>query len=221
MTKKLLKMDEIVKRYRKLYSGVISDCLDKVGLWCQNMENVIRPLSHEMIVAGPAFTVYGSAERSTDKRIRLGPKVVDELNAHQVVVMQTSGDLHTGHWGELLTNGAISKGATGAVIDGGIRDSNFILKLGFPVFYKFHSPGDARGRWNVTHMQEPVSVGNILIKPGDFIFGDIDGVVVIPEELTEDILIAAEAAVKEEDEIRKEILKGKKLSELYLEYEQF
>lgn len=219
--KNKLKMEEIVKRYCELYTGVINDCLDKIGLWNQFMENSIRPLKNDMIVAGPAFTVFGSAERSSDKSIRLGPKVVDELSPHQVVVMQTSGDLHTGHWGELLTNGAISRGANGAVIDGGLRDSKFIYDLGFPIFYKFHCPGDARGRWNVTKMQEPVTIGNVLVNPGDFIFGDIDGIIVIPKELTVDILFSAEDAVKEENEIRRQILSGKKLSDLYLKYEQF
>lgn len=216
-----ISMEEIVKRYHTLYSGVINDCLDKIGLWTQFMENTIRPLKDDMVVAGPAFTVFGSAERSTDKSIRLGPKVVDELSPHQVVVMQTNGDLHTGHWGELLTHGAISRGANGAVIDGGLRDSKFIYDLGFPIFYKFTCPGDARGRWNVTQMQEPLIIGNVLVKPGDFIFGDMDGVVVIPKELTVEILFSAESAVKEENEIRKQILSGKKLSDLYLEYEQF
>lgn len=216
-----LGMEKIINRFKNLYSGVISDCLDNMGLWNQNMDHAIRPLSNEMIVAGPAFTVYGSSERSTDKQIRLGPKVVDDLGLHQIIVMQTNGDMHTGHWGELLTNGAISKGASGAVIDGGIRDSKFIIELKFPLFYKFHCPGDARGRWNVTHIQETITVGNVLIHPGDFIFGDIDGVVVIPQQFIEETLIAAEAAVKEENEIRKQILNGRKLSDLYLEFEQF
>lgn len=214
-------LPELVARYRKLYSGVISDCLDKIGLWNQCMDNSINPLKTNMVVAGPAFTVYGSAERSIDKKIRLGPKVVDELNPYQVVVMQTNGDLHTGHWGELLTNGAISKGAAGAIIDGGIRDSQFIIDLDFPVFYKFHCPGDARGRWNVTKLQEPISVGNVYVAPGDFIFGDIDGVVVIPQKHVSHILIAAENAVEEENEIRKQIKNGRKLADLYLEFDQF
>lgn len=219
--KNAISMEEIINRYRKLYSGVISDCLDKIGLWNQFMESSIHPLKKDMVVAGPAFTVFGSIERSTDKSIRLGPKVVDVLSEFQVVVMQTNGDLQTGHWGELLTNGARLRGGTGAVIDGGIRDSKFISELGFPIFYKFHCPGDARGRWNVTKMQEPVIVGNVLVNPGDFIFGDIDGVVVIPKDLTLEVLQSAEAACVEENEIRQQILKGKKLSDLYMEYEQF
>lgn len=214
-------LPEICQRYKKLYSGLISDCLDRVGLWNQFMDRSIMPLKDHTIIAGPAFTVNGRPERSLDKSIRLGPRVVDELKPLDIAVMQTNGDTQTGHWGELLSNGALARGAGGAVIDGGIRDTGFILELDFPVFYKFRCPGDALGRWNVTDIQIPITAGNVRVRPGDFIFGDPDGVVVIPQELTETILLAAEKALEEENEIRQRIRKGEKLAELYLKYEHF
>ena len=127
-----------------------------------------------MIVAGFAFTVYGRAERSTDKSIRLGPRVIDALQPLNVVCMQACGDTRTGHWGELLSTGCLARGATGAVVDGGVRDTRHILRMGFPVFCKFRCPNDANGRWNVTEMQTPITVGGVKVSPGDFIFGDSD-----------------------------------------------
>lgn len=212
---------ELVERYKLLYSGLISDCLDRVGLYYQFMHHSIQPMSNSIVIAGPAFTVSGSGERTLDKSKRLGTKVVDDIGPYEVAVMQTNGDEQTGHWGELLSNGAIVRGATGAVVDGGIRDSAAIRKLGFPIFCKFHCPGDAYGRWNVVDIQVPISAGNVKVCPGDFIFGDSDGVVVIPKHLVVKILLASEKARDEENEIRSRILNGEKLTDLYTQYEQF
>ncbi len=214
-------MPELCERFRQLYVPAVCDALDRHGLWHQILDNDIKPLTYDMVVAGPAFTVCGRPERSTDKSIRLGARAIDELRPMEVVVMQTGGDTHTGHWGELLTNGCLARGATGAVIDGGVRDTRFILELGFPVFCKFRCPGDARGRWNVTQMQTPITLGGVQVHPRDFIFGDADGVVVIPKDLTEEILVAAEKAVIEEREIRQRVQRGESVADLYLKYEQF
>lgn len=214
-------MEEICARYKKLYVAAVSDALDQLGLWNQIVDNEIKPLTYDMVVAGPAFTVFGRAERSTDKSIRLGARVIDEPSPLEVVAMQTSGDTRTGHWGELLTNGCLARGASGVVVDGGLRDTRFVLELGFPVFCKFRCPGDARGRWNVTEMQTAITLGGVPVRPGDFVFGDADGVVVIPKGVIEEVLVAAEKSVVEEQEIREQIRAGARLSELYMAYEQF
>ena len=214
-------IESLCQRFKRLYVAAVADALDRRGLWHQIVDNEMKPLTYDMVVAGPAFTVYGRAERSTDKSIRLGAKVIDELSAWQVVVMQTNGDTHTGHWGELLTNGCLARGATGVVVDGGVRDTRFILDLGFPVFCRFRCPGDARGRWNVTEMQTTITLGGVQVRPGDFVFGDADGVIIIPRELTEEILVAAEQAAVEEQEIRERIRRGDRVADLYMEYRQF
>ncbi len=179
------------------------------------------PLTLDMQVAGPAFTMVGYDERSTAKEIRLGAASVDYMEAYSVAVMQTNGNRNTGHWGELLTNGAIKRGVTGAVIDGGIRDTTRIRDLNFPIFYKFRCAGDARGRWNVVEYQTPTTCGGVRVAPGDFIFGDADGVIVIPKELTVEVLLEAERKNKDEDEVRRLILEGASLGDLYQEVEAF
>jgi regulator of RNase E activity RraA len=199
----------------------VADVLDNKGLWHQIMDNDLKGLTLDMVVAGPAFTTFGMAERSEDKSIRKGVRMVDILGRHEVAVFETAGDTRTGHWGELLSNAALARGARGAVIDGGIRDTRYILQLGFPVFCKFRSPGDATGRWNVVDMQVPITAGGVRVHPGDFIFGDADGVLVIPKELTVEILLEAEALLAVENEIRDKVRRGDSVEELYRRYDRF
>lgn len=214
-------LPEICERYRRLYVPLICDVLDDKGLWHQCMGPDIMPLTLDMTVAGPAFTMVGYDERSTAKEIRLGAASVDYMEAYSVAVMQTNGNRNTGHWGELLSNGAIKRGVTGAVIDGGIRDTSRILALNFPTFSKFRCAGDARGRWNVVEYQTPTICSGVRVNPGDFIFGDADGVIVIPQELTVEVLLDAEQRNKAEDEVRRLILEGASLGDLYQEVEVF
>ncbi len=214
-------LEELCERYRKLYTPAVADILDSKGLWHQIMDNEIKGLTLDMVVAGPAFTVLGMCERSEDKSIRKGPLVVDRLGKCQVAVFETGGDTRTGHWGELLSNAARARGAHGAVIDGGVRDTRYILQLGFPVFSKFRCPGDATGRWNVVDMELAITAGGVRVHPGDFIFGDADGVVVVPKELTVEVLLEAEAVMAVEDEIRQQVRGGASVQKLYSSYERF
>lgn len=212
--------DDLCHRFRALYVPAIADVLDDHGLWHQVMTDVL-PLTLNMTVAGIAFTAIGRPERSVDRSIRLGARMIDELEAGQVAVFDCADDRTTGHWGELLTNGAIARGAVGAVIDGGIRDTGAILKLGFPVFHKFRAARDAKGRWNVVDMRTPIVCGGVPVRPGDVIVGDADGVVVVPRDIAEDILIEAEETVRVETEIRRRVHAGERVGDLYQQYERF
>lgn len=216
-----MNISELCERYRRLYVPAVADVLDDFGLWHQVMDNEIQGLTLEMRLAGPAYTVLGRPERSTDRSIRNGARMVDELSPFEVAVFDCSDDRTTGHWGELLTNGAIARGAAGAVIDGGIRDSAAILDLGFPVFHRFRAARDAKGRWNVVDMQAPIVAGGVIVNPGDLIVGDSDGVVVVPRNLALEVLIEAEEVVRTETEIRQRVRAGEKVGELYQKYERF
>lgn len=214
-------IEELCARYRRLYTPAVADALDDKGLWHQIVDRRVQPLTLDMRVAGPAFTMLGRPERSTDRAIRKGVKAVDAVRQHTVVVMDCSGEEITGHWGELLTNGTIVRGGTGAVIDGGIRDTQAILALGFPVFSRFRSPADAKGRWNVVDFDCPVVLGGVPVTPGDFVVGDADGVVVVPAELTVEVLLEAEQVVAEENEVRKHVRGGESVAALYMQYKRF
>jgi regulator of RNase E activity RraA len=221
MARTQLSTEEMSARYRQLYTGAIADVLDDKGLWHQIVDKRIQPLTLEMRVAGPAITMLGRPERSTDRAIRKGVKAVDAIKPHTVAVMDCSGEEITGHWGELLTNGAMVRGGTGAVIDGGIRDTAAILALKFPVYAKYRSPADAKGRWNVVDFECAVKIGGVAVRPGDFVVGDADGVVIVPAELAVEVLLESEECVRTEAEIRKRVLRGESLAQLYMQYERF
>ncbi|MGH2375887.1 MAG: RraA family protein [bacterium] len=214
-------IEELCARYGRLYVAAVADALDDKGLWHQIVDRRIQPLTLEMRVAGPAFTMLGRPERSTDRAIRKGVKAVDALQRHTVAVMDCSGEEITGHWGELLTNGALVRGCTGAVIDGGTRDVAAILRMSFPVFSKYRSPADAKGRWNVVDFDCPVTIGGVPVAPGDFIVGDADGVVVVPRDLVVEVLLEAEEVAKTETEIRQRVRDGQSVAKLYMEYKRF
>ena len=214
-------IEELCAQYRALYVAAIADALDEKGLWHQIIDRRIQPLTLDMRVAGPAFTMLGRPERSTDRSIRKGVKAVDAIRPHTVVVMDCSGEEITGHWGELLTNGALVRGGTGAVIDGGIRDTAAILPLKFPVFCKFRSPADAKGRWNVVDFDCPVTLGGVPVQPGDFIVGDADGVVVVPKALAVEVLREAEQIVADESEVRRRVLNKESVADLYMQFKRF
>jgi regulator of RNase E activity RraA len=213
-------IDELCKRFRQLYVPAIADVLDTAGLWHQVMTDVL-PLAVDMTVAGVAFTALGRPERSTDRTKRMGARMIDQLSTGDVAVFDCSDDRTVGHWGELLTNGALARGAVGAVIDGGVRDTQAILKLDFPVFHKFRSARDAKGRWNVVDMQTPIICGGVPVNPGDIIVGDSDGVVVVPREMAWDVLIESERTVEVETEIRHRVRAGEPVGDLYQQYERF
>jgi len=213
-------VDELCKRFRQLYVPAIADVLDTAGLWHQVMTDVL-PLSLDMTVAGVAFTALGRPERSTDRTKRMGARMIDELSTGEVAVFDCSDDRTVGHWGELLTNGALARGAVGAVVDGGVRDTQAILKLDFPVFHKFRSARDAKGRWNVVDMQLPIICGGVPVHPGDIIVGDSDGVVVVPREMAWDVLVESERTVEVETEIRHRVRAGEPVGDLYQQYERF
>jgi 4-hydroxy-4-methyl-2-oxoglutarate aldolase len=220
MSDEVLTASEICRRFRAVYVAAIADVLDDHGLWHQVMQDIL-PLTLDMRVAGTAFTALGRPERSVDRSIRLGAKMIDQMSAGEVAVFDCSDERTVGHWGELLTNGALARGAVGAVIDGGVRDTAAILELGFPVFNRFRAARDAKGRWNVVDMQIPVVCGGVLVHPGDFIVGDADGVVVVPKDLAPRVLLEAEKTVEVETEIRGRVRAGDKVGDLYMSYERF
>jgi regulator of RNase E activity RraA len=147
--------------------------------------------------------------------------VIDSFTPGVVAIYDCNNDRTTGVWGELWSAGAATRGCVGAVVDGNIRDTAYIRRAGFQMFHRGTSPADAVGRFTVVDFNCPVSAGGVRVRPGDYIFGDEDGIVVIPDALTLDVLEKAEAVCEKENRIRSEISATKSLAELYLEYGKF
>lgn len=222
MTKKKIALAEICRRYRRLYTGLVADLLDAKGVRIHSLPSNIRPLKEAMVVAGPAFTCQGYPTgdiKSDDTPMLI--KMLESLTPHSVAIMNTGGDVSSSHWGEIMTLSARQRGCTGAVVDGGIRDTAYILKTKFPVFGKFYMPASSVSRFELKELQVPIRIGEVCILPGDFILGDVDGVIGIPAALTEEILLEAEAKMRNEAEMRRALRRGMPLKEVNKKYGAF
>lgn len=212
---------EIAARFMALYTPAVCDVLDDYELRHQFVDRGLRPLQHTMKIAGPAFTIKGHPDATRDITKRMGPRVIDQFTPGVVAMYDTSGEQTTGVWGELWSAGAVRRGCVGAVVDGGIRDTGFIRDARFPIFHRFTSPADAVGRFNIVDYNCQVTIGGVLVEPGDYVFGDEDGIVVIPRSLTLEVLERSERVRTRENKIRVALGEGKGLADLYLEHGKF
>jgi len=212
------KLAEVRERFLRLYVPAVCDVLDDHGLRFQAVSPSIVPLADGMEIAGPAFTVLGAPSAESDPQKRIGPGVIDEFQSGVVACYDTQGDTSTGVWGELWSLGAAYRGCVGAVVDGAIRDAKRIVAQGFPIFHTVKRPTDALGRFTVVESQCAVTIGGVRVHPGDYIFGDVDGVVVIPSDLTLQVLEEAEALVDREHVIRKRLQGGESPADVYREF---
>jgi regulator of RNase E activity RraA len=209
----------ICDRFLRLYTGAIADILDKNGHRNQVLPYYITPFTVANRVAGPAFTGQGypCADIShDDTSMRL--KILDSITPGTVSVWSTAGSLDCAHWGEIMSTAVRQRGCTGAVVDGGVRDVDFINLMKYPVFAKFKCAASSVGRWDITDCQVTLKIGNTIIRPGDFVFGDIDGVVIVPKDITLDVLTAAEDIFQRERGMREELRRGISVTDAYAKY---
>ena len=214
---------DISNRLLQLYSGALTDIMDEMGYRNQALPNDIRPLDPKVKVAGPAFTVRGrirTSEPVEDPRFKQ-MEMLEAIRPPAVVLVDSGDDIVAAHWGELMSTIARQNGATGAIIAGGLRDSQLILDMGFPIFRRFHSPLTAVWRFEQLDYQVPVKLGSVLIRPGDYLFGDIDGCIVLPYEIVLAVLDKAEEVVKKERIVFAELKKGANMRDLFAKYEVF
>lgn len=220
-------VEEINARYRKLYSALIYDVLEiEFGMTGRAFASGIYPLTPDMKAAGPAFTVHCISTPSRDEykhTMRLA--MLKSMTPGCIQVRDTQGDVSCGQFGEISATAAKQEGCVGAVIDGSTRDSNFLINMGFPTFCRFRNPGEALGRFMAVDYQIPIYVkgldGQLLIQPGDYIFGDNDGVVVVPRELTVAVLEKAEAMRATENQTRQALLDGMSAIKVVEKYGRF
>jgi len=214
---------DLSARLARLYTGAVADILDDLGYRQQCLPAEIRPLEPRMKLAGPAFTVRGRAmppgERP-DPRLRQ-MDMLDAIFPGSVIVIDPGDETRAAHWGELMSNTALQKGARGCVINGGLRDSAQIVELGFPVFRVFHSPLSAAVRWEITDFGAPMRVGEVDIAPGDWILGDIDGVLVLPAAIVEKVITTTEEVCRKENIVREALQKGGSIRQLFDKYRVF
>ncbi|WP_373551894.1 RraA family protein [Haliscomenobacter sp.] len=193
---------EMRERYLNLYTGAVNDVLRfNYQMHASSLPAAFAPLREEMKLAGMAFTVKGGPDITTEGEFEMRAEMLEALYADSVVVWDCTGDTVTSQWGEVMTMAAIKIGCRGAVING-IRDTRAIVDQGFPVFHKYKANTGMLGRFRMYHYLKPILMGEVIVNPGDWIFGDIDGVISIPQAIAYEVLIAAEKLLLKEDDIR-------------------
>ncbi|MDX2138225.1 MAG: RraA family protein [Chloroflexota bacterium] len=201
---------------RELFTAVVGDVMDKLGATRQFLPQSIQPLRQDMVVIGRAMPVLVAdyfSER-VEGHNTVGPKpfgllfeALDDLKPNEIY-LATGGSPNYALWGELLSTRARQLGATGAVLDGFSRDTNAILRLNFPVFSMGRYAQDQGVRGKVVDYRIPVEIGQVRIKPGDILFGDLDGVCVVPQELENEAFSGALEKVRGEHQVRTALENG-------------
>lgn len=202
---------------KELFTCVVGDVLDKQNLLHQYLPPEIRPLMPKMTMigrampalAGDAFqvTIEESANALSAKPFGLMLEALDDLRTNEIYI-STGSSPRNALWGELMSVRALKCGARGAVLNGFVRDTQKVLSLGFPTFC-FGSYGqDSAPRYKVHDFRIPIEIGGVSVRPGDILFGDIDGVVVIPAEVETETFSLALEKVRGERTVKKALEDG-------------
>ncbi len=199
---------EICARYEKLYTGAVNDVLRELCMVNVALPPEIMPLRDEMVVAGFAFTIRSCMDPTLGGELALRVKMLDEIKPFHVCVWNANGDDKASHWGGVMTKMSKTRGCRGAIVDGGIRDTKDILAQNFPIWSRYRTSNGALSRTKISAFQVPIQVGDVIIKPGDLIFADIDGAIAIPRRLAVPVLERAEGIEKNEGEIKEWIDAG-------------
>jgi 4-hydroxy-4-methyl-2-oxoglutarate aldolase len=213
---------DLVERLARTYTGVVHDVMRAQGLRDFTLPPEIRPLFPDQVLAGVVATVSGRVDRSADPHETLlgWTGLLSKARAGTVLLCQPN-DSTVAHMGELSAETLKRKGVRGYVADGGCRDTDFILKLGFPVWCRYFTPRDIVGYWLPDSFDQPIRIGDVTVNPGDLALGDRDGMVILPQDSAEAIVAAAETAIGTENLVRKAILEGMDPQEAYRQYGKF
>jgi 4-hydroxy-4-methyl-2-oxoglutarate aldolase len=199
----------LTERLSRCYSGAVHDVLRMMGHEHVVLPPQIKAIAAGTRLAGPVWTVAGHIDRGKSRdetllgwctllaRAPSGHVVVCQPNNHEVALM-----------GELSAQTLAARGVLGYVVDGGSRDTELVLKQGFPVFCSFLTPADIVARWIPDRYGEPVTIGAVTIVSGDYLLGDRDGVVIIPCAVAEEVVRRTEEVVATESDMRKALIGG-------------
>jgi regulator of RNase E activity RraA len=193
---------------RELYTPVVGDSLDAVGRYHQFLPPAVQPMRESMVVLGRAMPVVMIDVHGPQKKaFGLLTEALDDLRPGEVYVCG-GGAMRCAYWGELLTATARTRGATGAVVDGYHRDTPKVLEQHWPVFSRGRYAQDSSVRTAVADFRCPIEIGGVWIEPGDLVFGDLDGVVVVPRAVEADVIQRALEKARGEKLVRKAIEGG-------------
>lgn len=204
------------KRLERLSTTNLSDALDKVGL--KGAVIGIRPLFGMSKVVGRAVTIKMTAAGMIKSKRHLGIDAIAAASVGDVITIDNRGDTYNNCWGEILSCAAKTRGISGVFIDGSARDIEACEEMGFPVFARGIVPITARGRIMQEDFNCLIRLGDVQVRPGDVLVGDINGIVVLPVEKVEEVLSEAEKIFEKEELMKADILAGMDILEVDSKY---
>jgi len=204
------------KRLERLSTTNLSDGLDKIGI--RGAVIGIRPLFGMPKVIGRAVTIKITAAGMMKSKRHLGIDAIATSVSGDVIAIDNRGDLYNNCWGEILSCAAKKKGVLAVFIDGAARDIDVCQEIGFPVFARGIVPITARGRIMQEDFNCVIRLGDVQVRPGDILVGDINGLIVIPPERLEELVSAAEEIFEKEELMKADILKGMDILEVDSKY---
>jgi 4-hydroxy-4-methyl-2-oxoglutarate aldolase len=214
--------DNLAERLEACYAAAVHDVLRAMGHGNCVLPSAIKPLDPGTKLAGEIYTVSGHVDVTREPHDTLlqwtgllskapaGKVLVCQPNTHAIALM-----------GELSAETLHFRGVRGYVVDGGCRDTQFILELGFPVFCSFNTPKDIVGRWVPDRFGEPITIGDVTVSSGDWLLADRDGIVIIPGAIAADVVTRTEEVLQTENKVRTAILSGMDPQEAYLKFGKF
>jgi 4-hydroxy-4-methyl-2-oxoglutarate aldolase len=213
---------QLAGRLEQCYSGAVYDVLRSMGLPNQVLPDTLRPLDASRSLAGRIFTVSGHTGLKLDAHQTLleWTGLLSQAPRGSVVICQPN-DSTLAHMGELSAETFLYRGVRGYIVDGGCRDSGFILRIGLRVWCRYFTPRDVVGRWIPDSLGTPIVIGGVQIRTGDYVLADRDGVVIIPQERAGEVVEQVEDVLRTENKVRTAILQGIDPQEAYLKYGKF
>jgi regulator of RNase E activity RraA len=204
---------------KELYAPVLADIVDQMGFRHQTMAARIRPLYPEAVVAGRAMPMLGmEVYQVPETPYRLCIEALDRLQPGEVPVITAGGAESAAFWGELLATATRARGGRGAIVDAYSRDVNHLIQMRFPSFATGIRPTDSLGRIDVVDYRVPVRCGDVLVHPGDIVFADYNGVVIVPASCWREVVERALEKVRGENMVREELRNGAYLKDVFEKY---
>jgi regulator of RNase E activity RraA len=214
--------DDYSDRLEKCYTGAVYDVLRAMGWPDQILPRTIRPLDPARALAGRIFTISGHADFTADGHTTLleWTRMLSKAPGGSVVVCQPNDDT-LAHMGELSAETFVYKGVRGYLCDGGCRDTVRILQAGLRVWFRYHTPRDVVGRWVPDGFGDPIVIGGVSIRTGDYLMADRDGALIIPAGIIDEVTGKVEDVLRTENKVRTAILRGVDPVEAYMKHRKF
>ncbi len=199
-----------------LYAAVVADALDGLGYPNQSPRVQFTPYSTDSVLVGRCkTTLWADIYHDDPNTYELELKAVDGCQPDSVMICAAGGSVHAALWGELLSTASRNAGCVGAIVDGATRDIVRIREMGFPVFARGTSVYDSLNRQRVIEIDVDVEIAGVTFHPNDLVLADVDGIVVVPQEIEQEAIQRAWDKVHTENAIREHIRGGMKAAEAY------